>query len=114
MNGSVLLRHLLQGVEDLRAEARHVRGLYHDEARASGLEAAAALVRQRLIELPELTVGYAEAATLSTWAPGTLRNRVSSGKLENIGTRSSPKVRLRDLHLDGSLLFALPSDLDEG
>lgn len=114
MNGSIVLQHLLQGVEDLLLEARHQRDLYGDDARASGLEAAAALVRQRIIEVTKLTLSYTDAAAVSIWVEGTIRNRVWKGQLENIGTQSAGKVRLRDLQLDGSRLFALPPALDEG
>lgn len=111
MEASVLLRPLLELMEAWRAEASHQLERYQDEERARGIEVMARDLEAALEELSNLTLSYDEAAEVGAWSRGTIANKVSAGELENVGTRSDPRVRLRDLTLEGSkILPALGPD----
>jgi hypothetical protein len=79
------------------ARAAQNRQLYGDEPRAHLISSMAAELEATLRQLHEMELTYAEAAQVLECSYGTIKNRVSSGELINIGTRAEPRVALAQL-----------------
>jgi hypothetical protein len=83
----------------MRAEAAYLHHRHGDEAAAHRLEQSADEWDRMLRGIPDLPVSYEVAAQISIWEYGTIKNKVSAGDLENVGTRAEPRVRLGSLPL---------------
>lgn len=113
MSQPVLYTPFLDLIDAWRSEAAHARDRYENEVRAKTYELAASDLTARLKKLPDLTVGYEQAADSSIWKRGTIRNKVARGELTNRGTRGDPELLLRTLALSGNRLLRLPHPLLE-
>lgn len=113
MSQPVLYTPFLDLIDAWRSEAAHLRDRYGDEDRAKIYDLAADDLTARLRALPDLTVGYDQAADSSIWTRSTIRNKVARGELTNLGTRGDPELLLRTLALSGNRLLRLPHPLLE-
>jgi len=84
-------------VREWRVRAGQNRTLYGDEPRAHLITHMAAELETALEELHGIELTYDEAAQLMACSYGTIKNRVANGELTNVGTRSEPRIALRQI-----------------